>query len=65
MSQVELNDGSLTHHFKTVDIGGVQFDIDKFQQHVNDVLVEQMYYEIMMDVLNERQQERKNKRSNE
>ena len=54
MSQVEINDGSLTHHYKTVDIGGVKFEIDKFQQHVNDVLVKQMYYEIMMDVLEER-----------
>ena len=54
MSQVEINDGSLTHHYKTVDIGGVEFEIDKFQQHVNDVLVKQMYYEIMMDVLEER-----------
>ena len=54
MSQVEMNDGSLTHHYKTVDIGGVEFEIDKFQQHVNDVLVKQMYYEIMMDVLEER-----------
>ena len=54
MSQVEINDGSLTHHYKTVDIGGVEFEINKFQQHVNDVLVKQMYYEIMMDVLEER-----------
>ena len=61
MSQVEMNDGSLTHHYKTVDIGGVEFEIDKFQQHVNDVLVKQMYYEIMMDVLEERKQERNNK----
>jgi len=61
MSQVEINDGSLTHHYKTVDIGGVEFEIDKFNQHVNDMLVKQMYYEIMMDVLNERQQERNNK----
>ena len=61
MSQVELNDGSLTHHYKTVDIGGVEFEIDKFQQHVNDVLVKQMYYEIMMDVSEERKQERNNK----
>lgn len=61
MSQVEINDGSLTHHYKTVDIGGVEFEIDKFQQHVNDVLVKQMYYEIMMDVLEERKQERNNK----
>jgi len=61
MSQVEINDGSLTHHYKTVDIGGVEFEIDKFQQHVNDVLVKQMYYEVMMDVLEERKQERNNK----
>ena len=61
MSQVELNDGSLTHHYKTVDIGGVEFEIDKFNQIVNDVLVKQMYYEIMMDVLEERKQERNNK----
>ena len=54
MSQVELNDGSLTHHYKTVDIGGVEFEIDKFNQIVSDVLVKQMYYEIMMDVLEER-----------
>ena len=61
MSQVEMNDGSLTHHYKTVDIGGVEFEIDKFNQIVNDVLVKQMYYEIMMDVLEERKQERNNK----
>ena len=54
MSQVEINDGSLTHHYKTVDIGGVEFEIDKFNQIVSDVLVKQMYYEIMMDVLEER-----------
>lgn len=64
MSQVELNDGSLTHHFKTVDIGGVEFEIDKFQQIVNDELVKQVYCEVMMDILNERQQERNNNRSN-
>ena len=59
MSQVEINDGSLTHHYKTVNIGGVEFDAPlNVTQRINDNLIEQIYYELLMDVLNERQQER-------
>ena len=59
MSQVEINDGSLTYHYKTVNIGGEVFDAPlNVTQRINDNLIEQIYYELLMDVLNERQQER-------
>ncbi len=62
MSQVEINDGSLTHHYKTVNIGGEVFDAPlNVTQRINDNLIEQIYYELMMELLNERQQERNNK----
>ena len=62
MSQVEINDGSLTYHYKTVNIGGEVFDAPlNVTQRINDNLIEQIYYELLMDVLNERQQERNNK----
>ena len=62
MSQVEINDGSLTHHYKTVNIGGEVFDAPlNVTQRINDNLIEQIYYKLLMDVLNERQQERNNK----
>jgi hypothetical protein len=62
MSQVELNDGSLTYHYKTVNIGGEIFNAPlNVTQRINDNLIEQIYYELLLEVLDERQQERNNK----